>query len=147
MSGSAVLQDNDRAESSGDLLKNKTHQIVKLELQANTITATRTCVFFEIHCHLKFPVVVMHLCNIYIYHKTVLNSMGFFNIKCFRFSIWLKSDLYLRYLIEDLITPYYWSCSSELCMNFVFAYCVMISTNQIVYFKCSAVFFKMTKVV
>ena len=31
----------------------------------------------------------------------------------------LKSDLYLRYLIEDLITPHYWSCSSELCINFV----------------------------
>ena len=26
-------------------------------------------------------------------------------------SIWLKSDLYLRYHIEDLITPDYWSCS------------------------------------
>ena len=25
--------------------------------------------------------------------------------------IWLKSDLYLRYRIEDLITPDYWSCS------------------------------------
>ena len=25
--------------------------------------------------------------------------------------IWLKSDLYLRYRIEDLITPHYWSCS------------------------------------
>ena len=24
--------------------------------------------------------------------------------------IWLKSDLYLRYRIEDLITPHYWSC-------------------------------------
>ena len=63
------------------------------------------------------------------------------------FSIWLKSDLYLRYRIEDLITPKYWSCSSELCMNFVFAYCVMVSTNQIVYFKRSAVFLKMMKVV
>ena len=26
-------------------------------------------------------------------------------------AIWLKSDLYLRYRIEDLITPDYWSCS------------------------------------
>ena len=26
-------------------------------------------------------------------------------------SIWLKSDLYLRYRIEVLITPHYWSCS------------------------------------
>ena len=34
-------------------------------------------------------------------------------------SIWRKSDLYLRYHIEDLITPHYWSCSSELCINFV----------------------------
>ena len=34
-------------------------------------------------------------------------------------SIWRKSDLYLRYRIEDLITPHYWSCSCELCMNFV----------------------------
>ena len=33
-------------------------------------------------------------------------------------SIWLKSDLYLRYRIEDLITSNYWSCSTELCMNF-----------------------------
>ena len=35
---------------------------------------------------------------------------------CFNFmtglvSIWLKSDIYLRYRIEDLITPHYWSCS------------------------------------
>ena len=37
-------------------------------------------------------------------------------------SIWLKSDLYLRYHIEDLITLHYWSCSCELCINFVFAY-------------------------
>ena len=37
-------------------------------------------------------------------------------------SIWLKSDLYLRYGIDDLITLHYWSCSSELCMNFVFEY-------------------------
>ena len=29
---------------------------------------------------------------------------------------------------------------SELCVNFVFAYCVMISTNQIMCFKWSAVF-------
>ena len=26
-------------------------------------------------------------------------------------SIWLKSDLHLRYRIVDLITPHYWSCS------------------------------------
>ena len=26
-------------------------------------------------------------------------------------TIWLKSDLYLRYRIEDLINPHYWSCS------------------------------------
>ena len=33
-------------------------------------------------------------------------------------SIWLKSDLYLRYHIEDLITLHYWSCSTlyELCL-------------------------------
>ena len=51
----------------------------------------------------------------------------------------VSSDLYLCYRIEDLITPHYWPCSSELCMNFVFAYCVMISTNKIAYFKRSAV--------
>ena len=38
------------------------------------------------------------------------------------FSIWLKSDLFLLYRIEDLITLHFWSYSSELCMNFVFAY-------------------------
>ena len=46
-------------------------------------------------------------------------------------SIWLNSDLYLCYRIEDLITPHYWSCSSELYMNFVFASCFL--TNQIAY--------------
>ena len=40
---------------------------------------------------------------------------------------------------------FYWSCSSEFCMNFVFAYCVMISTYQIAHLKRSAVFLKMTK--
>ena len=60
--------------------------------------------------------------------------------------IWLKSDLYLHYRKEDLITLHYWSCSSELCINFVFncIYYVLISTNQIAYFKRSAVFLKMT---
>ena len=51
-----------------------------------------------------------------------------------RASIWLKSDLYFRLHIEDLIASHYWSCSSELCMNFVFVYCVIISTNQKAYF-------------
>ena len=59
----------------------------------------------------------------------------------------LKSDLFLRYRIEDLVTYHYGSCLSELCINFVFAYCVMISTNQMAYFKRSAVFLKKTKVV
>ena len=58
-----------------------------------------------------------------------------------------KSDLYLRYRIEDMITPPYRSCSSKLCLNFVFAYCVMIWNHQIAYFKRSAVCSKMTKVV
>ena len=35
----------------------------------------------------------------------------------------------------------------DLCMNFVYADCVMISTNQKAYFKRSAVFLKITKVV
>ena len=26
-------------------------------------------------------------------------------------SIWLNSDLYVRYRLEDLILPHYWSCS------------------------------------
>ena len=33
--------------------------------------------------------------------------------------IWLKTDLYVRYRMEDMITPHHWSCLSELCMNFV----------------------------
>ena len=37
--------------------------------------------------------------------------------------IWLKSDLFLRYRIEDLITPDYWSCSV-----------LIILTNQLVTF-------------
>ena len=56
-----------------------------------------------------------------------------------KLKIWLKSNLYR---IEDLITPHYWSCSSELRMNFVLACCVMILTNQIAYFKRSSVFFE-----
>ena len=47
-------------------------------------------------------------------------------------SIWLKFTILHRH-IEDLVILQYWSCSSELCMKFVYAYCVMI-------FKCSAVF-------
>ena len=43
--------------------------------------------------------------------------------------IWQKSDLYLRYSI--------WLCSSELYMNFVFAYCIVILTSRIGYFKRS----------
>ena len=44
--------------------------------------------------------------------------------RCYGFnSIWLKSDLYLRYRIEDLITPDYWSCSM-----------LIILTNQSVTF-------------
>ena len=37
-------------------------------------------------------------------------------------TIWLNSDLYLSYLsyrLGDLITLHNWSCSSELCINFV----------------------------
>ena len=49
----------------------------------------------------------------------------------FFFLIWLRSYLYLCYFIEDLITLHYWSCSCELCMTFVFAYCIMILTNQL----------------
>ena len=41
-----------------------------------------------------------------------------------------KSDLYFRYRTENVLTPYYCSRSSELCMNFVFEYCVMNLTNQ-----------------
>ena len=48
--------------------------------------------------------------------------------------------LYLRFRIEELITPHKWSCPSELCMNFVFAYCLMISTNPVAYFNRNAVF-------
>ena len=44
----------------------------------------------------------------------------------------IKSDLYLLYRKEDLITLYYWSCSSELCLCI---YCIKISTNQLAYFK------------
>ena len=44
-----------------------------------------------------------------------------------------------------LITDRVLEC--DLCMNFVYKDCVMISTNQKAYFKRSAVFWKMTKVV
>ena len=37
-------------------------------------------------------------------------------------AICLKSDLYLRYRVDDLLTPYQWSCLDELCMNFVCAF-------------------------
>ena len=37
--------------------------------------------------------------------------------------IWLNSDLYLHYHIEDLITPHYWSCSV-----------LIILTNQLLLF-------------
>ena len=50
--------------------------------------------------------------------------------------------------IEVMITPHYWSCSSELCMNFVI--CILrhyFNQSDIAYFKCNAVFFKMMKVV
>ena len=43
-------------------------------------------------------------------HRAPANTPGTSQI-----SIWLKPDLYLLYRIEDLITPHYWSCSSELC--------------------------------
>ena len=61
--------------------------------------------------------------------------LNFVNIPVHISAIWLKSNLYLRYCIEDLITTHHWSGLTELCMNFVVAYCVMISTNQIAYFK------------
>ena len=77
--------------------------------------------------------------NMYITHFSVKISTG---AKQFDKS---QLDLYSHYRIEDLITLHYWSCLSELCMTFVFADCIMISTNQIEYFKCSAVFLKMTK--
>ena len=60
----------------------------------------------------------------------------------------LKSDHYLCYHKEDLITPHCWSCSCELCtcMNFVFGYCIMIFTNQITCFKWIAVFVYVVKI-
>ena len=60
-------------------------------------------------------------------------------------SLWLKSDLYLRYHIEDLITPLTESVQANFIWYFVFAYYVMILTNQIAYLKRIAVFLKMTK--
>ena len=77
--------------------------------------------------------------NMYITHFSVKISTG---AKQFDKS---QLDPYSHCRIEDLITLHYWSCLSELCMTFVFADCIMISTNQIEYFKCSAVFLKMTK--
>ena len=46
-------------------------------------------------------------------------------------SVWLKSNVYFRYRIEDLITPHYWSCSA-----------LIILANQIVTFMRVKVFWK-----
>ena len=49
-------------------------------------------------------------------------------------AIWLKSNLCLRNRIEDLITAHYWSCSSELCMNFIVCLLCKFFTNAVQYF-------------
>ena len=52
----------------------------------------------------------------HIYEKTVKGMrIQTREYRCCK-TIWLKSDLYFRYRIEDLITPNYWSCSVELCI-------------------------------
>ena len=49
--------------------------------------------------------------------------------------------------VRPLFTLSHRGSDNSPLMNFVFAYCAMISTNQIVYFKHSAVFLKVTKVI
>ena len=62
------------------------------------------------------------------------------------YTILINSDLFLLYRIEDLITPHYWSCSSELCMNFVV--CILRhdfdESDSVIQTQCSI--FKMIKV-
>ena len=71
------------------------------------------------HTHLLLPLLqiptVPHCTYWYLLYLTV--------------PIWQKSDLYLLFSI--------WSCSSVLYMNFVFAYCIVILTSRIGYFKRS----------
>ena len=72
---------------------------------------------------------IIYLFNHYI--MIIKNESAEINInkKLLHFSNLTKSDLYLHYHTEDLITPHYWSHSSELWINFEFAYCAMILTN------------------
>ena len=51
-------------------------------------------------------------------------------------TIWLKSDLYVRYRREDLITPHYWSCSVIIILtNQSFLLCDWKYAKRFVIFK------------
>ena len=81
-----------------------------------------TCEINKFHIQ---PVNIELYCQ-YDCMKIICSLMSWYMYWSFNYfiTIWLKSDLHLRCCIEDLITLHYWLYSSELCMNFVFAYCV-----------------------
>ena len=80
-------------------------------------------IVFKIKIKLIDLVLISKLKNNFFYKKT--SKQCHFLVSIFikmRFTlplhgtIWLKSDLYLLYGIDNLITPHYWLSSSELCI-------------------------------
>ena len=72
-------------------------------------------------------------------HKNVRNVYSWL-IGCSP-PIWLKSDLYLRHKLEDMITLHYWSSSSEHCIcllhhDFVFKIKCIVSSYIVVTCTC-----------
>ena len=83
---------------------------------------------------------MIFFCGVFIWLKF---SLSVVLVVAIHASIWLKSDLYLRYRIEDLITPHYWSCWALLYwpINSYF-YATESRVNVFVIFKNTALRFK-----
>ena len=91
---------------------------------SNIIVVKKLAVFFLIFYFVlvvvEFLVDKLHT----LYRSVVLNivnqSSGFNQTRGCKMggNLTIKWDLYFRYRTEDLKTPYYWPCSSELCINF-----------------------------
>ena len=79
----------------------------------------------------KVVAAILHLVSV-LQHKLMCDM----KIMYFTWnSIWLKSDLYFRFCIEDLITPHHWSCSRYLTL---YDLCICISHHD--FYQSESVF-------
>ena len=71
-------------------------------------------------------------CNTDVTVVILFYSIGVFHPTREFFTLYGDVTITVRPLFSQP-PPHYWSCSSELCVNFVLVYGVIISTNQIAY--------------